>query len=67
MTKLLEDRTAVIYGAGGAIGGAVAQAFAREGTPSLSYRPQAGAARTGGDGDQPSRWRGACSSGGRAG
>jgi 3-oxoacyl-[acyl-carrier protein] reductase len=31
MTRLLEDRTAVIYGAGGAIGGAVAQAFAREG------------------------------------
>jgi 3-oxoacyl-[acyl-carrier protein] reductase len=31
MTGLLETRTAVIYGAGGAIGGAVAQAFAREG------------------------------------
>jgi NAD(P)-dependent dehydrogenase (short-subunit alcohol dehydrogenase family) len=28
---LLEDRTAVIYAAGGAIGGAVARAFAREG------------------------------------
>jgi len=28
---LLEDRTAVIYGAGGSIGGAVASAFAREG------------------------------------
>jgi NAD(P)-dependent dehydrogenase (short-subunit alcohol dehydrogenase family) len=28
---LLEDKTAVIYGAGGAIGGAVAWAFAREG------------------------------------
>jgi NAD(P)-dependent dehydrogenase (short-subunit alcohol dehydrogenase family) len=28
---LLEDKTAVIYGAGGAIGGAVAKAFAREG------------------------------------
>ena len=28
---LLEDKVAVIYGAGGAIGGAVAQAFAREG------------------------------------
>jgi NAD(P)-dependent dehydrogenase (short-subunit alcohol dehydrogenase family) len=28
---LLEDKTAVIYGAGGAIGGAVARAFAREG------------------------------------
>ena len=28
---LLEDKTAVIYGAGGAIGAAVARAFAREG------------------------------------
>ena len=28
---LLKDKIAVIYGAGGAIGGAVAQAFAREG------------------------------------
>jgi NAD(P)-dependent dehydrogenase (short-subunit alcohol dehydrogenase family) len=28
---LLEDKTAVIYGSGGAIGGAVARAFAREG------------------------------------
>jgi NAD(P)-dependent dehydrogenase (short-subunit alcohol dehydrogenase family) len=28
---LLEDRTAVIYGGGGGIGGAVARAFAREG------------------------------------
>ncbi|MEA2589145.1 MAG: 3-oxoacyl-[acyl-carrier protein] reductase [Actinomycetota bacterium] len=28
---LLEDKTAVIYGGGGAIGGAVAPAFAREG------------------------------------
>ena len=31
MKELLEDRTAVVYGAGGAIGGAVAEAFAREG------------------------------------
>jgi NAD(P)-dependent dehydrogenase (short-subunit alcohol dehydrogenase family) len=31
MTRPLEDRTAVIYGAGGAIGGAVARAFARDG------------------------------------
>jgi len=29
--RLLEDKTAVIYAAGGAIGGAVARAFAREG------------------------------------
>jgi NAD(P)-dependent dehydrogenase (short-subunit alcohol dehydrogenase family) len=29
--ELLKDKVAVIYGAGGAIGGAVAQAFAREG------------------------------------
>jgi 3-oxoacyl-[acyl-carrier protein] reductase len=28
---LLENKTAVIYAAGGAIGGAVARAFAREG------------------------------------
>jgi 3-oxoacyl-[acyl-carrier protein] reductase len=28
---LLDDKTAVIYGAGGSIGGAVARAFAREG------------------------------------
>jgi 3-oxoacyl-[acyl-carrier protein] reductase len=28
---LLQDKTAVIYGGGGAIGGAVARAFAREG------------------------------------
>jgi len=31
MTPLLQDKNAVIYGAGGAIGGAVARAFAREG------------------------------------
>lgn len=31
MTKLLEGKNAVVYGAGGAIGGAVASAFAREG------------------------------------
>lgn len=28
---LIEDKNAVIYGAGGAVGGAVARAFAREG------------------------------------
>ena len=28
---LLEDKRAVVYGAGGAVGGAVARAFAREG------------------------------------
>src|SRR6476661_1348841 len=32
---LLEDKVAVIYGAGGAIGGAVARAFAREGAEVL--------------------------------
>src|SRR3712207_485890 len=31
MEMLLEDKNAVIYGGGGAIGGAVARAFAREG------------------------------------
>jgi NAD(P)-dependent dehydrogenase (short-subunit alcohol dehydrogenase family) len=31
MHVLLDDKTAVIYGAGGSIGGAVARAFAREG------------------------------------
>lgn len=31
MTDLIKGKTAIIYGAGGAIGGAVAQAFAREG------------------------------------
>src|SRR6185369_1425286 len=31
MTMLLENKVAVIYGAGGPIGGAVARAFAREG------------------------------------
>ena len=28
---ILEDKNAIVYGAGGAIGGAVARAFAREG------------------------------------
>jgi NAD(P)-dependent dehydrogenase (short-subunit alcohol dehydrogenase family) len=32
MTRLLEGKTAIIYGAGGGIGGAVARAFAREGS-----------------------------------
>jgi NAD(P)-dependent dehydrogenase (short-subunit alcohol dehydrogenase family) len=31
MEMLLENKNAIIYGAGGAIGGAVARAFAREG------------------------------------
>ena len=31
MSGLLENKTAIIYGAGGAIGGGVARAFAREG------------------------------------
>jgi NADP-dependent 3-hydroxy acid dehydrogenase YdfG len=39
---MLEDKVAVIYGAGGAIGGAVARAFAREGAKFfLSGRRQA--------------------------
>ena len=39
---LLDDRTAVIYGGGGAIGGAVARAFAREGaTVHLAGRTEA--------------------------
>jgi len=33
----LKDKKAVIYGAGGAIGGAVARAFAREGAPSPTW------------------------------
>ena len=39
---LLEDKAAVIYGAGGAIGGAVARAFAREGAAALPDRTQRG-------------------------
>ena len=31
MARLLENKSAVVYGAGGAVGGAVARAFAREG------------------------------------
>jgi len=33
---LLKNKNAVIYGAGGSIGGAVARAFAREGAESSS-------------------------------
>jgi NAD(P)-dependent dehydrogenase (short-subunit alcohol dehydrogenase family) len=33
---MLKDKVAVIYGAGGAVGGAVARAFAREGPTSFS-------------------------------
>jgi NAD(P)-dependent dehydrogenase (short-subunit alcohol dehydrogenase family) len=32
---LLENKSAIIYGAGGAVGGAVARAFAREGHASF--------------------------------
>jgi 3-oxoacyl-[acyl-carrier protein] reductase len=39
---LLENKNAVIYGAGGAIGGAVARAFAREGAK-VFLSDQAGA------------------------
>jgi hypothetical protein len=35
MDMLLENKNAVIYRAGGAIGGAVTRAFAREGIPCL--------------------------------
>ena len=35
---LLQNKTAVIYGGGGAIGGAVARAFAREGAKVLVNR-----------------------------
>jgi hypothetical protein len=40
---MLENKVAVIYGAGGAIGSAVARAFAREGpssfSPGYTWRP----------------------------
>ena len=39
---LLEDKVAVIYGAGGAIGGAVARAFAPRGRQAVPHGPQAG-------------------------
>ena len=39
------DKTAVIYGAGGAIGGAVARAFAREGAKAFSRGSRPGKAR----------------------
>lgn len=51
---LLENKVAVIYGAGGAVGGAVARAFAREGaTVHLAGRTRAGLDRVAGwiDGD----------------
>jgi NADP-dependent 3-hydroxy acid dehydrogenase YdfG len=42
MNMLLKDKVAVIYGAGGAIGGAVARAFAQEGAkPFLTGRGRA--------------------------
>jgi FlaA1/EpsC-like NDP-sugar epimerase len=41
MEVLLEDKNAVIYGAGGRIGGGVAQTFAREGTR-IFLTPQGG-------------------------
>jgi 3-oxoacyl-[acyl-carrier protein] reductase len=49
MTRLLEEKTAVVYGAGGAIGGAVAEAFAREGAHvQLAGRTVASLERVGG-------------------
>jgi NAD(P)-dependent dehydrogenase (short-subunit alcohol dehydrogenase family) len=42
MTRLLEDKTAIVYGAAGALGGGVARTFAREGaTVHLVGRTQA--------------------------
>jgi NAD(P)-dependent dehydrogenase (short-subunit alcohol dehydrogenase family) len=38
---LLENKNAVIFGAGGAIGGAVARAFARDGARGLPRRTYA--------------------------
>jgi hypothetical protein len=47
---MLKDKVAVIYGAGGAIGGAVARAFAREGAklglPGVTGRPSTLSSRT---------------------
>ncbi len=40
---LLEKKSAVIYGAGGAIGGAVARAFARDGGDGFPCRTLPGA------------------------
>jgi NAD(P)-dependent dehydrogenase (short-subunit alcohol dehydrogenase family) len=37
---LLENKNAAVYGAGGAVGGAVARAFAREGCPAAGGDPQ---------------------------
>src|SRR5262245_14561735 len=44
---LLEQKTAIIYGAGGAIGGAVAKAFAREGAAVFLTGPRAAALERG--------------------
>lgn len=44
---MLEDKTAVLYGGGGAIGGAAARTFTRE-DPRPPRRPHAGQARSGG-------------------
>ena len=38
---LLEDKTAIIYGGGGAIGGAAARVFAREGARVFPAWPHA--------------------------
>jgi NAD(P)-dependent dehydrogenase (short-subunit alcohol dehydrogenase family) len=44
---LLEGKNAVIYGAGGSVGGAVAATFAREGAPRVPHRPDPRRARRG--------------------
>jgi NADP-dependent 3-hydroxy acid dehydrogenase YdfG len=63
MTGLLETRTAVIYGAGGA----VAQAFARVGAQVVLAGRRLAPLERVTTKINPGRWRSACSAGGRAG
>src|SRR5829696_1171036 len=42
MEMLLEDKNAIVYGGGGAIGGAVARTFAREAGPARRALPNVG-------------------------
>jgi NAD(P)-dependent dehydrogenase (short-subunit alcohol dehydrogenase family) len=48
---LLEDKNAIVYGGGGAVGGAVDRAFAREGGKHIPRRPHPCYGRSGGRGD----------------